>query len=143
MSSKNADPRISAIKEYFAKASVGDPSLLDLFTDDFEFHYYKFGIGRGKAQFAEFHRRGGDLIESIGWHADRFRFIVAENDIVVEGAEFGTTKIGVSFPDNRISSGLFCSVFTFQGNLISRMYIYADPDLTSRDTPTIDVFFRE
>lgn len=135
--------RLDTIKEYYRRASAGDPSVLDLFTDDFDFHYYKFGVGKGKAEFAEFHRRGAEFVETLGFDAETFRYIVAGDHVVVEGAEYGRTKSGVNFPDNRISHGLFCSVFTFDGELISRMYSYADPDLTSADAQTVAVFYRE
>ncbi|MCA0891783.1 hypothetical protein [Qipengyuania flava] len=53
--------------------------------------------------------------------------------------EFGETIAGEKWPDYDISHGRFCSVFEFDGLVITRMYIYVDPDFTSADKERIDL----
>ena len=135
-------PHIATIETYFRKVGAGDHSLLDLFTDDFEFHFPKFGIGRGKADFQVFAERGGAFLESLGHNFGDFRYIVAGDAVVLEGTEYGMTRAGERWPDKQISHGRFCSVFNFDGPLIRRMYIYVDPDFTSADAERVRIFHR-
>lgn len=132
--------RLEAIHEYYRKAGAGDASLLDLFTDDFEFHYPKFGLGKGKEQFAMFHGRGSKYVASLGFNIDEFRYIVADDDIVVEGTEYGTLVDGQEFPNKQYSDGRFCAIFSFDGMLIRRMFSYTDPDLTCADMDRLRIF---
>lgn len=135
--------RIAVVKNYFQKIDKGDQSFLDTFHDNFEFHFPKFGTGRGKKAWKTFSSRAGLWLESLGHHIDNFRYLIAGNDIVVEGREYGVTRSGISWPDNDISEGRFCSIFTFEGKLITRMYIYVDPDFTSADAERIGIFYGE
>ena len=71
----------------------------------------------------------GAEVASFQHPEDRMVFTQEGNRVVVEGAETGTLASGVPFPGDARSAGLFCNVFEFQGRLISRLHIYADPDL--------------
>lgn len=46
---------------------------------------------------------------------------------------------GIVWPDDKISTGRFCSVFEFTDHLISRMYVYVDPDFASLDVERIAI----
>lgn len=127
------EQRLAIVREYFAKVGQGDPSLADLFADNFQFHFPKFGLGEGKDALAEFANRMGRKLASIGHDIERFRYIVSGDAIVVEGTEYGKMHDGSVWPDHQISEGRFCSVFEFDGPLISRMFIYVDPDFCSED----------
>lgn len=135
------DPKIQAIITYFEKVDSGDPSCLDLFTDDVKFFFPKFGSTQGKDSMIAFGQRMGPSLNSI-WHdIQNFNFIVSGDTVVVEGQEGGTMKDGTAWPDNAISQGRFCSVFEFAGDLISRMYVYVDPDFASRDAERISAIY--
>ena len=118
-------------KQYFRAVDAGDPGVLDLFTDDAQMFYPKFGYARGKAQIGAFAQGLGRGVPLLEHEIDDFVYIAAGSRVVVEGAEHGTTATGVTFPDGVSSFGLFCNVFEFHGDLISRVHIYVDPDFAS------------
>lgn len=123
--------RIEVVREYFRRADAGDPALLDLYTDDVELFFPKFGLGRGKQDMAEFARRLWAGLEWLAHDIDSLHILVAGDHIVVEGTERGRTRSGQEWPDGTISTGRFCDVFAFDGLLISRVHIYVDPDFTN------------
>lgn len=125
--------RVELVRQYFEKVGARDESIVDLFSDDVEMHFPKFGVRRGKSGIVEFEERMGRGLAEIGHHIDDFKYIVAGNTIVVEGTEYGKMHNGKTWPDGNISNGRFCIVFEFDGPLIKRMYIYVDPDFTSDD----------
>ncbi|UGT44840.1 nuclear transport factor 2 family protein [Nocardia yamanashiensis] len=123
--------RIAIIRRAFELIDAGDPALLDLYTDDVELFFPKFGVGQGKQDMAEFARRLWLDLSSIEHDIDGLDYMVAGDRIIVEGRERGTTADGRRWPDQRVSTGRFCNVFTFRGTLISAVHIYVDPDFTS------------
>jgi hypothetical protein len=125
--------RIEVIRNYFRRVDARDPSLLDLFADDVEFFFPKFGPARGKEALVTFGERMTRHLASLEHDIDGLNFIVAGDTIAVEGKEWGVTQAGVQWPDGAVSQGLFCNVFEFDGLLIRRTYIYVDPDFTSED----------
>lgn len=129
--------KIAIAKSYFEKVDKGDPSYLDLFTDDVEFYFPKFGITHNREGIKQFSQRFGNLIQSIKHDIEGFKIYVDGNTVIVEGKERGITKEGAEWPDYKVSQGLFCGIFTFEKGLISRYYIYVDPDFTSEDIDTI------
>lgn len=133
MSESLAASRIETIRTYFRRVDARDPALMDLFTDDVEFFFPKFGVARGKAAVAEFGARLARYLDSLEHDIDGLNFIVAGDTIAVEGREWGLTTDGVRWPDGVISQGRFCNVFEFRDHLISRTYTYVDPDFTSAD----------
>lgn len=52
--------------------------------------------------------------------------------VVVEGVEEGELAGGIPFPGQARSGGRMCNVFEFEGNLIKRLHIYADPDFAGQ-----------
>ena len=44
---------LAAVKQYFVRVDAGQASVLDLFTDDVQIYFPKFGIATGKAAFGE------------------------------------------------------------------------------------------
>lgn len=137
MDSAMRDARIETIRTYFRLVDARDPALLDLFSDDVRFYFPKFGVAVGKAAMAQFGERIGRELASLVHDIDGFVFTVDGDRIVVEGQEAGVTATGESWPDGEISQGRFCNVFEFDGSLISRTYIYVDPDFTSADQPRL------
>lgn len=125
--------RIAIIRSYFHKVDARDGSLADLFTEDVDVFFPKFGRARGKAALARFGECMGRQLRSLEHDIDGLVFTVAGARIAVEGLERGVTQDGVPWPDGTISEGRFCNVFEFDGTLISRIFIYVDPDFSSAD----------
>lgn len=138
--SDHNDPRIEIIREYFRKVDTKDPSLLDLFTDDVEFFFPKFGPARGKAALARFAARIALDAATLTHDIDGLVFIVDGDRIAVEGREWGVTADGRAWPDGEISQGRFANIFEFDGLLISRTCIYVDPAFTSEDRRRVSLY---
>ncbi|WP_248437129.1 nuclear transport factor 2 family protein [Vibrio cholerae] len=139
----NKDELVELVVKYFKKVDAGDPSYLDLFSEDVDFFFPKFGQAKGKNALVEFGNRISSSLISI-WHdIDGFQITTAGNKVIVEGQEGGVMIDGTSWPDNNVSTGRFCSVFEFKGEKISRMYVYVDPDFPSQDLERISVLSGE
>lgn len=139
---ETASQRIEIIRDYFRKVDAADPSLMELYTDDIELYFPKFGFGHGKADAAEFARRLGQDLGSLSHDIEGLDIMVAGDRVIAEGREWGTTADGAPWPDGRVSTGLFCNVFTFRGLQISSVHIYTDPDFTSSHEAKINQLFR-
>jgi hypothetical protein len=133
--------RRTAVRNYFEKIDNGifDSSYFNLFTEDVELYFPKFGYAKGKEGIKNFGKQIGNHLSSIYHDIENFNYIVADNYIVVEGKEGGVTREGIEWPDNDISYGKFCNVFKFNGHLIERVHIYVDPDFTSSDRERINI----
>lgn len=119
---------VALAREYFVRADAGRADTLDLFAPDVEIYFPKFGVRRGHEAFGEL---AGGLLQSlirIGHDLPNCSFKVAGRTVVVEGLTRGETRSGVQWVGGSTPGGRFCSVFDFRGTLISRMYIYLDPD---------------
>lgn len=128
------------IKTYFRKVNAKDSTVLNLFTDNVQMFFPKFGLAHSKVSLVRFSEIMTSYLEHIEHDIEAFNYIVFGNIVVVEGTERGVTRDGVSWPDGVVSQGRFCSVFEFDGALIRRMHIYVDPDFTSDDQDRIDIF---
>ena len=53
MSSTNDRDRINLIQDYFRLADQGRPEVLDLFREDAELYFPKFGLGLGRQSLFE------------------------------------------------------------------------------------------
>jgi ketosteroid isomerase-like protein len=136
MQTTESDRRqIELSQEYFRRVDAGRTDLLDLMTDDVGFYFPKFGIGRGKAAFGEFAAGVGQVFERVEHDYRTYSFICSGNTLVVEGTTRGQMKNGKSWAAGQTPGGRFCNVFQFRGDLISRVYIYLDPDYVSEDAP--------
>lgn len=129
--------RHEIIREYFRRVDAGDPSLLDLFADDVQVYFPKFGIAHGRDGVGALAATLGGYVGGLDHDIDAFRFIGDGDVVAVEGAERGTMSDGTPWPDGKISNGLFCNVFEFSGDLITRVHVYTDPDYASADTERI------
>ncbi|GAA3925104.1 nuclear transport factor 2 family protein [Litoribacillus peritrichatus] len=133
---------LDVVLQYFEMVDTGNEGYLELFTDDADFFFPKFGNQKGKAALIEFGARISQKLGSI-WHDKaNFQYIVAPNKVVVEGQEGGTLTNGTVWPDGAVSQGRFCSVFEFRNHKICRMYIYVDPDFGSEDQRNVAIFHR-
>ncbi|MGV9703205.1 nuclear transport factor 2 family protein [Streptomyces sp. NPDC003483] len=128
MKSTLQETREEVAIRYFRLVDSADPAILDLFTDDAQMFFPKFGIATGKDQIAAFAQGFASQIASIQHDIPGFNIISSGNYVVTEGSVHGTTTSGVAFPDGTSSYGLFCNVFEFEGKRIKRLHIYEDPD---------------
>ena len=124
--------KIMIAREYFIRADQGKPELFDLFTDDFEFYFPKFGFGVGKESFLEMVKGFEGDLENIQHDYDTMTFISSGNYLVVEGTSHGSMS-GKSWAGGKTPGGRFCNVFTFREQRIISLRIYLDPDYTGED----------
>ncbi|MGN7756922.1 nuclear transport factor 2 family protein [Chryseobacterium sp. 22532] len=134
--------RKNKIETYFKKIDSGifDDEYFDLYTEDVEMYYPKFGFEKGKQGIKNFGTVIGKHLEKLTHDIQNFRYTFSDTVIVVEGNEKGVTRSGKEWPDNHTSFGKFCNVFEFDGELIKRVHIYVDPDFTSEDTERLAIF---
>jgi hypothetical protein len=125
------DVAVRVAKEYFVRLDAASPQLLDLFTEDAQIYFPKFGIGRGHAALLEVLTGLGGSIESVQHLGDSFVYTQAGNRLAVEGMTRGVLKSGVRWAAGETPAGRFCNVFEFRGSLICRMHVYLDPDYGS------------
>lgn len=128
------EKRLAIVKDYFHKADHGDPSIFDLLKDDVSLYFPKFGTRVGKAEVGNFVQGLFSRIETLRHDPDNYVYMVAGDRIVVEGTEYGVLRNGDTWPIAGKSDGRFCNVFSFDGELISSVSIYTDPDFTGEDT---------
>jgi ketosteroid isomerase-like protein len=120
-------------REYFVRADAGRSEVTDLFADDIEIFFPKFGIARGKAAFWDLAKGLLGSISSLVHDMDKLSYITSGETVVVEGTTHGALRSGQTWAGGETPGGRFCSVFQFRDGLISRMYIYLDPDYGSAD----------
>lgn len=133
--------RIELVKDYFRLVDAGDAALLDLYTDDVELYFPKFGVTRGIGGMRDFAKRMGAIVSTLEHDIDGLEIVSSGDRVVVEGREWGTTADGTPWPDGRISTGRFCNMFTFRGDLISSVHIYTDPDFASTHSDAVAALF--
>jgi hypothetical protein len=71
------DQRIKAAQDYFRLADQGRPELLDLFHDDAEIYFPKFGFGVGRQSLFEMIRGFVGTLEFIQHDYNALVFIPA------------------------------------------------------------------
>ena len=127
------DPgRITLAREYFMRADQGRPDVLELFHEDAEIYFPKFGFGVGRDSFLDMVRGFAGALESIRHDYDRLVFIPSGDYVVVEGTSRGTMS-GKSWVAGETPGGRFCNVFKFRGDRIASLHIYLDPDYLGED----------
>jgi SnoaL-like domain len=125
---------VSIAKEYFRRADAGRADLLDLMTQDVQLYFPKFGVARGRQAFGEVAAGLGGVFDWVEHDFSTYNFISAARYVVVEGTTRGAMKDGKSWKAGETPGGRFCNVFEFESGLISRVYVYLDPDYTSEDS---------
>ncbi|HUC19668.1 MAG TPA: nuclear transport factor 2 family protein [Acetobacteraceae bacterium] len=132
------EQRIARVKDCFRKGDAGDAALLEMFADDIELYFPKFGTRIGKAAIAAFVQGLLSRVRSLRHDPDRYTYIASGDFVVVEGWESGVMRDGTAWPIPGRSDGRFCNVFRFRKDEISHLHIYVDPDFTGQDA---DRFF--
>src|SRR5213076_1773936 len=99
-------------------------SILDLFADDAQVFFPKWGLATGKKQIGQLFTDFGGLIQSILHDYATFNWIMTGTDVFAcEGTRAGVTH-----------GGRWCDVFEVRDFLIQRCFIYLDPDYAGLDT---------
>jgi hypothetical protein len=129
VSSPNDQNRIKVIQEYFRLADQGRPEVLELFHEDAELYFPKFGFGVGRQSLFEMFKGFEGSLEFIQHDYDKLTFIPAGDYVVVEGTSHGRLS-GRAWTGGETPGGRFCNVFRFGGDRISSLHIYLDPDYT-------------
>jgi len=127
---------LSIAQSYYALINNGEfnsKDFFDLFTEDVEIFYPKFGHAIGIEGVKSFGQQVRQLVLELHFEMDQFTYIAKDKYVIVEGAEKGVTRNGIQFPDGIISHGKFCTVFEFENNRIKRMHCYVDPDFAAED----------
>lgn len=132
MRSKENDRRIQATREYFRLADQGRPEVLELFHEDAEIYFPKYGFGLGRQSLLEMVRGFEGALEFIRHDYDTMTVIPADDYVVVEGTSHGRLS-GKVWAGGETPGGRFCNVFKFRGDRISSLHIYLDPDYTGED----------
>ena len=74
--------RIDAVRQYFIRLDARRADVLDLFTEDFQFYFPKYGLGRGKDELQE-----QLLTEGLGQRSGQVALLV-----VIEGDRAGDAR---------------------------------------------------
>jgi hypothetical protein len=111
-------------------------SILDLFADDAQVYFPKWGLATGKAQIGQMFGDLGSQGRSIQHHYASFNWIFSGTDMFVcEGTSHGEHADGpwrAGVPE--WAAGRWCDVFEVRDWLIQRCFIYLDPDYAGQDT---------
>jgi len=111
-------------------------SILELFADDAQVYFPKWGLANGKEQIGTLFGQVGKTIKSIEHHYSNFNWIFSDADVVVcEGTSHGEHQDGPSragVPE--WGAGRWCDVFEIRDWRIQRVFIYLDPDYAGKDT---------
>src|SRR5450432_1496899 len=126
--------KIVIAREYFIRADHGQSDIVDLFQEDIEFYFPKFGFGHGPKSFFEMVKGFQGILEYIKHDYANLVFIPSGDYVVVEGTSEGDLD-GKSWAAGKTPGGRFCNVFKFRDNRISSLHVYLDPDYTGEDEP--------
>ena len=111
-------------------------SILDLFADDAQVYFGKWGLANGKEQVGQLFTDVGATITSIRHDYANFNWVFSGGDtLVVEGTSYGEHRDGAwraGVPE--WGAGRWCDVFEIRDFLIQRVFIYLDPDYAGKDT---------
>jgi ketosteroid isomerase-like protein len=124
--------KINLAREYFIRADQGRPDLLDLFHEDAELYFPKFGFGAGRQSLLEMVKGFDGVLEHIKHDYDNMTFIPAGDHLAVEGTSSGAMS-GKTWMAGQTPGGRFCNVFRFKDGRIASVHVYLDPDYTGED----------
>ena len=85
MSSLTDRDKIKIVREYFVRLDQGRPDVLDLFHENAEIYFPKFGFGFDRQSLFEMTRGFAGTLEFIRHDYDAMTFIPAGDYVVVEG----------------------------------------------------------
>src|ERR1700691_2080461 len=111
-------------------------SILDLFADDAQLYFPKWGLANGKDEIGRMFGDVGGTLRSIPHHYAQFNWIFSVAAVLaVEGTSHGEHADGpwrAGVPE--WAAGRWCDVFEIRDWKIQRCFIYLDPDYAAKDT---------
>src|SRR5260221_14616327 len=125
---------IDTAQDYLRRLDEGRPDLLDLFTEDAEIYFPKFGVTKGRQHLLEMLGGFGGQVEYIRHDYATLNFLPSGDSLVVEGTSQGKLA-GKTWEGGKTPGGRFCKVFRFRDGRISSLHIFLDPDYTGEDAP--------
>ena len=118
-------------------------SILDLFADDAQVYFPKWGVASGKEQIGKLFGDVGGTLKSIEHHYSEFNWVFSGSDVLVcEGTSHGEHQDG-EWRAGVTHAGRWCDVFEVRDFLIQRCFIYLDPDYAGQDTARYSWLDRE
>jgi len=109
-------------------------SILDLFADDAQVSFPKWGIATGKEQIGRLFTDVGETIKSILHDYATFNWVMTGTDVLAcEGTSSGEHRDG-AWRAGVTHAGRWCDVFEVRDFKIQRCFIYLDPDYAGLDT---------
>lgn len=127
------EQRKSVALEYFKRLDRGE-NFFDLFADDAQVYFPKWGLANGRAEFEKLFADLGSLTSEITHDYAYFNYVIQGDMVVVEGTSFGMTADGTEWRAGVTHAGRWCDVFEVRDFLIQRCFIYLDPDYAGADT---------
>jgi ketosteroid isomerase-like protein len=111
-------------------------SILDLFADNAQVYFPKWGIAVGKDQIGALFGAVGSTLKSILHHYSEFNWIFSGGDtFACEGTSEGEHRDGSWKAGTPAwGAGRWCDVFEVRDGKIQRVFIYLDPDYAGKDT---------
>jgi len=110
--------------------------ILDLFAEDAQVYFPKWGLATGKDQIGRLFTDVGGSIKQIEHHYSHFNWVFSGGDMIVcEGTSHGEHRDGTwraGLPE--WGAGRWCDVFEIRDGKIQRVFIYLDPDYAGQDT---------
>ena len=127
------EQRKSVALEYLKRLDRGE-NIFDLFADDAQVYFPKWGIATGRREFERLFTDLGSILKSISHDYAYFNYIMQGDFVVVEGTSSGMTADGVEWRAGVTHAGRWCDVFEIRDFKIQRVFIYLDPDYAGADT---------
>jgi hypothetical protein len=103
----NDREKIKIAREYLMRADQGRPDVLELFHEDAEIYFPKFGFGFGRNSFLETVKGFEGVSEYIQHDYDRLNFIPSADYLIVEGTSQGRMS-GKSWVGGETPGERFC-----------------------------------
>jgi hypothetical protein len=119
--------------EYLKRLDRGE-GFFDLFADDAQVYFPKWGLATGRREFERLFADLAATLKSISHDYAYFNYIVQGDQLVVEGTSSGTTADGTEWRAGVTHAGRWCDVFEIRNFKIERLFIYLDPDYAGADT---------
>lgn len=110
-------------------------SILDLFADDAQVYFPKWGVATGKQEIGRLFGDVGGTLKSIRHDYADFNWVMTGTDtFAVEGRSYGEHRDGPWRSDlPEWGAGRWCDVFEVRDFVIQRCFIYLDPDYAAQD----------
>jgi hypothetical protein len=111
-------------------------SILDLFAEDAQVMFPKWGLANGREEIGRMFGDIGATLGAIRHDYAAFTWILTGTDVLAcEGTSYGEHRDGpwrAGVPE--WGAGRWCDVFEIRDWLIQRCFIYLDPDYAGKDT---------